>query len=491
MKPCRLLEAYCDRTLSPFERKAFERHFKDCEACSSVVDAWNAVGKATRSVAAATVEAQPDSTEEARLRIIEQVERRPLIGFGLRPRIAWVATAIVLLVVGLALYQTLDRGVTSAGPVNLNEMVTIEAHRITAQESRPLTIEAQEVFPINVPARERILVRAGADLVGFGPSSSARFTALTPQRTRIVLNRGRAAFSVAPRESPGQFVIDARGYEVRVVGTRFLVELKESNQLVVVVSEGALEVVVNTQPIRVETDQRLTVDPSGQTMNEIGRVERARIATLLSEAPHDVEATVLHLSDRDDSPDADVNDQQIQLENREKRLLDVGRSGKQRRRPARVSKDISTWQQWVLEGRLDEATRALHAYLGENPGDVPAWFLLADCQKRAKNYPGAVTSYRAVITHSSGRAANTARYRAGVILQENLRNHDEAAGMFERFLDETKAGHHLSAEAMLRLADSLHATGRTELANTLLEEIVNRYQASEPAAKALKRLEKK
>lgn len=128
--------------------------------------------------------------------------------------------------------------------------------------ARPMIVREPEVtaeIPRLLPAYE---VRRGAavpqivrllddsELVVF---PGARLELTTPDRVRLV--RGRVAFSIVhPRATP--FVVDADRSRIRVLGTRFAVEL-EGAVLSVEVDEGRVEVEAPDAPVRVlEADQK-------------------------------------------------------------------------------------------------------------------------------------------------------------------------------------------------------------------------------------------
>ncbi len=77
--------------------------------------------------------------------------------------------------------------------------------------------------------------------VGLGPHSRMRLTSTRAEAIRLELERGRVDVAATHRDGRS-FVVAAHGYEVQVVGTRFVVEILPDSRVDVRVDEGRVQV---------------------------------------------------------------------------------------------------------------------------------------------------------------------------------------------------------------------------------------------------------
>jgi TolA-binding protein len=150
---------------------------------------------------------------------------------------------------------------------------------------------------------------------------------------------------------------------------------------------------------------------------------------------------------------------------------------------------IEQWRQWVLEGKLREAEIELRLYLKQHPLDTEAHSLLADCQRKAGKFSDAVETYKNLIAIGSVSQANRARFKAGVLLQEKLRDHFGAASIFEEYLAAGNSSPLLKAKALVRLARSLIALNEKHRAKMLLERVISDHSGTSAAINAREILE--
>ncbi|MBN2530747.1 MAG: tetratricopeptide repeat protein [Deltaproteobacteria bacterium] len=487
MKNCHHLDGYIDNRLSADARQQFERHLASCSACSQSIAIWNRIGAEIKGIGQQQIAAMDPSPAFLAMR-----HQRKFL--STKTVVKWAVAAAVL--VGLAVFIFVGQQAPEKVPSEL-EPPSFAATFFEGNSSvRDVQVTAGT--PIQLSAGLRAVVHLQQDEMGIKTGSTAIIEKASRQETVVHIKSGTLAFQVHRRAPKHPFVIHAGRYRVKVVGTQFSVALKEGTLLDVVVKEGIVEV-TDTAHRHSERilDGRKLIAREGEppTVSMATADDTLEIDVLLGRAPE-------HASQKDVGS-KDIAVSAASPANLPDKLKDrtaltpqevVSTDSEPLKEAHRNKRDVknasvATWQQWVLEGRVDDAETALQAYLRHTTGNAEAWFLLADCQKRKKEYRQAVATYQKAIPHVSQRAGQTARYRAAAILQDNLGAHRDAILLLEKFLNEGKPSHQIEAEAMLRLGVSLRAVGETDRATNLFRQIVANHGATSAATRARKFLE--
>jgi TolA-binding protein len=145
---------------------------------------------------------------------------------------------------------------------------------------------------------------------------------------------------------------------------------------------------------------------------------------------------------------------------------------------------VALWRQWILEGKLKQAEDALHMHLRSHSIDTEAMSILADCRRKAGKYADALETYKNLIMIAGRKQANRARFKAGVLMQEQLGNHFGAASLFEEYLASSSGSPLLRAKATVRLARSLISLGEKARARKLLGQVMRTYGGTSAAIQA-------
>jgi hypothetical protein len=127
----------------------------------------------------------------------------------------------------------------------------------------------------------RVVTRDAATEVSFGdahitvaPASAVVLDGTADQGVLAVLERGSAAFVVAPRRARPAFVIQAGAVGVRVVGTEFSVARLGTDDAEVTVTEGAVEVTFHGRVARVTAGETWSsVPPVTASTSRTARVK--------------------------------------------------------------------------------------------------------------------------------------------------------------------------------------------------------------------------
>ncbi|MDJ0765852.1 MAG: tetratricopeptide repeat protein [Myxococcota bacterium] len=478
MKLCSQLDAYYHGKLPPSEKAAFERHLEQCHGCNRTLKKWRIIKEEVQAIGAETIAAEPDWSETVRDHLVEQIDKHMHRPVWLRPAALWTQAAVLLfvIIVGVLMQQFKS----SNGTVKSDETVLdIKGTMFASNRVRPQHQVFTEGASIRIAQQNRAIIEIGRDRIGLSENSAARIVKARSNQTQLALKSGTMACEVTPRSGSGSFVVDVhRGDEaanrvsIRVIGTQFLLVVKEFGELDVAVLRGVVEIVgLSNGTMRIYAPEQITILKGGEhVIGKIASNETKMLEQLLSSNP--TPANSDEQDPREVEPATISTDFKSQIADRFSPTKSQDSIDK-----------MKIWQNWVLAGQHKKAERALRKYLKNNPKNVEAWFLLADCQKRQRDFYGAVASYEQAM-QLPGRAANTARYRAGVLLQEALSDNSKAIVFFEQFLALSRKNHPLRAEGMLRLAKSLEATGNKNRAQTVLKNILKHYESTAAAIQA-------
>lgn len=544
MKPCEHLSQYLDGRMERAGREYFESHLDTCRDCQSILDMWRSAKLGLKKEASDRCEILTPTIEDAN----RLVERAKLEGtsrdrWSFRWLVPVAVTASVTFAVAWAVFGNIveddnpsadgDQTIAAAG----SDLRDIQDRMATP--ALPVDADSDENREIvNYVATEtgQTVGTLGGDRFGLGPSSHLSLVSVAHGITRLRLADGFAVFSVAPRLKGEKFIVEAGDVTVRVIGTRFSVD-RSGAEVRVAVNEGKVEVVNRDGRLwHVNAGEILSLDDFGVAdLSEIGEVESYRMAQLLGEVIPEAAAALLGSSDEDDAPPATAEDEIAMVFDVEEAIPSGVRaqaapagSVRAERTPAltaneddifmpenpaksdddidpdnRVEADdgtaseepndapmgIEQWRQWVLEGKLQEAEKALRGYLKRHPIDTDAMSLLADCLRKAGKHAASVATYKNIIAVAPSSQANRARFKAGVVMQENLGDHFGAAIIFEEYLATKKGSPLLTAKAMVRLARSLIELRERDRARKLLDQVISNHSGTSAAIKAREILE--
>ncbi|MDX2454746.1 tetratricopeptide repeat protein [Desulfosarcina sp.] len=474
MKQCHQLDAFLNKQLSAPELDLFAHHLDGCDDCQERVQMWELIAQETKGLAQEQVALQTNTSRSAEKHIIEQVDSGRTDHRLLRPAIVWAAAAIVVIAIAAVLWRQTDGSVeTIPQPASA---IAVNGTRIFPGGNMPLKPSLSEGGAIRTRSKEQVMLQFGEDRVGIGEKSVLWLEKSERQSRQLRLEKGNIACSVEKRTQGEDFVVSAAGFEVRVVGTQFLVSVDDAKKLKVVVVEGVVEVSVASEVLRTVRagEQFVATGTKNVEVNAVTQADAYEIKRLLS-IKWIEDAVTITASDPDEgAAETDT-------------LSKETAKTKSSKNTAALS--LPELQQWVLDGRIDEASRALKQHLKNHPNNAESWFLLADCQKRQGEFKAAVSSYQKVAGKTRGAIANTARYRAGIVLQDKMGNHPEAIRLFEQYLKNPGQDLNLAPTAKLRLAQSLIRVGKKSRANALLKDIIDNHKRTPAAQKAGRLLE--
>ena len=464
MISCDHLEAYRDGALSEREKDEFVVHIATCDACRLKVSAWDFVVQTVLEMAEDDKRRVPASDNETAARIEAAFASSTSSVFYLK-HFGMAAAALFLVAVGVYLWLPQGR------------VENPRLRQTLAPQEIPISgvllsgdAERNQEWPagtdIALSGVERAVLAVDSSKIGVDANTRLSISSNGNGNTVISLRHGRVVAKVAKRKPDSKFAVVAGQYTVRVVGTVFAVEC-DAGQAVVSVVEGAVEVMEDEKFVaRVEAGGKMSFHPNGNTQKSaLPKVASSRLQMLLSKQ-------------RDIAPPSDTPDDASALQ-----APDAPKPKQEKSPSEKDTVQYDTLESWIIEGRYDDVRQALRRHLKKDPVDVEGWSLLANCEKRARNWDAAVRAYRKVIAGAGRAQANTARFKAGVILQEQLADHVEAEKLFRQFVEDNGT-HPLAPQALLRQARSLRAQGKRESADAILKNISSGYAGSAAAVEA-------
>ncbi len=520
MKLCQLRTGYLDRTLDREELRVFESHLRGCKHCRDKTNEWRHFEGALKSIEQSrhiTPVTIKDATE-----LMFQAERPP--NLFLRPLTlvtAPLAAAAFLLAVFLWTHEFLfSSGEVDSVPVRIELVSSHNTEVIAADRLRD---------PIVAPVGGALVASIDADRVGMAPNAEMRIIRASERVVRIRLERGTVACSVSPRRGNGRFMVEAGDYMVSVLGTKFKVTKTPATPLEVTVERGTVRV-ENAKGVSwfLNKGDIFAVDQSGRvvpdraeplalaaTMNRLLRPafeagprrpdpgeprESVNAAQGSADGPRAVAGATLSESTAPTTPAAAEPERPTS-----RTVQTVARTSRPTVTPSsRVHKAVSinapekkaptgelpTWRQWILDGRMADARVAMKRYLKSAPADGKAWALLADCERKERNWYSAVTAYEKVIEHGSAKQASHAKYMAATIYQERLNDHRQALKMFKEYRRSGFVQGELRDLTDVKMARSLIAVGDCAEATQVLGAVIENQGNSFVAANAKKLIKK-
>jgi len=142
-------------------------------------------------------------------------------------------------------------------------------------------------------------------------------------------------------------------------------------------------------------------------------------------------------------------------------------------------RDLTGWQTLIVAGEVARAQSELARYLAQVPGDVEAWLLSADAQRKAQHYQGAVMAYREVMRRGEPSARAHARLQAAILLQDKLGDVAASMPLLEALVQQPPQVLVLRELANFRLARGYVDQGQRERALLLLQDLAR--TATDPA----------
>jgi ferric-dicitrate binding protein FerR (iron transport regulator) len=489
MKPCDVLERYCDGDLDERFIRVFEDHLRVCTSCANAVDEWrHAAESLSRFVMdeEAEIRATDPRGGNALVRAArERTSTRQRRARSWRLVFAAAATAATVVVLSLFLMDRtvgLTEGLTSpdttARPAatSSKRVLCVERIRTGSQASFPSPVGLE--FPIATGADEIARFGFGGNRIALGSKSLAAIEEIDIRETRIALEQGVLACSIERDAQRAPFLVVAGGTTVRVTGTLFEVKRTSDDSVSVAVARGSVEVRRDGDPRRwsVRAEDRLTLGPVGDPTRNPDERASLRIARLLGDEPEKTSTTLAtQQSGTATSKENPGNKKTGEGE-------EAARIGGGRVRHGVEELSLDDIRDLVIEGDLEAARRHLKRHLNATPADGAAWSLLADCLRKQGDWTGAVGAYEKLVALSPASAANRGRYRGAVLLQDQLDRPDEAARWFEAYLAHGGGSPTLRIRARLRLSRALIRLGRRAEARQNLRRVLE--STTEPGNRA-------
>jgi tetratricopeptide (TPR) repeat protein len=460
MTDCSQRQAYTARLLEGEERRGFEAHLEACEACRRAVEETTALDARLRAWIDALPVLAPD--ERAARRLVREAERRAA------PRAGWrwgLAAAAMAAIAAIALRgwppgAPGPEGTASPATPPETRALSLRVLRAEGGAREPGTETALEVSGDGC-----LLVRANDDVLGLGAETRAAVLPTKHSHARVLLERGQLAVRAAHRGAGDSLSIEAGGYTVTVVGTRFSVAWDGHARLVVVVTEGRVRVVA--------PDGRAQMVGAGQRLR-FGE-DTAPGGAMGPASAEESDAVEQALREDEPAPTDPASE-----------TAGPAQENTTRAEPARTEPAVrdATIRQWLIDGDTERAERALRARIAGSPRDAMAWWLLGETRRRSGRPREAVEAYERVIALGRADEANRARYQAALLLEERLSDVDGALALYRAYL--AASPRPVEAAAQLRLGRLLRARGESAWRGTL-EDLV-RMHAESPEAEQARRL---
>jgi ferric-dicitrate binding protein FerR (iron transport regulator) len=444
---CNFLQEYFDGRLQDPERGQFEAHAQACDSCGSQMAAWR---EFEHSAQAWGLD-QPEPSAQETAQLLARVEQR----HG-RWRWTWIPLAAVPLAAAAALFL-----LQPTPPPSL----PIPSAPVAVQVPGPAVYELTAVYSAG-PGTEvltdalvtgsngRLVAALGPHSLALGAGSRLELRTATDDHVELVLQSGLAAFEVEKSGDGRPFVVRAGTARIQVIGTRFSVET--GDELRVQVAEGTVEVLQGSQRWLLHAGEGL----QGGAVVPVQGLNETLAALFSKKVPAPVEP-------------------------RPKVPAPVEPKSKVPVAP--TVPDLAHLRNWVASGEFQLALPPLRQVVANDPSNLAAWRLLASAEAKAGNRQAAAAAWEEIAERGRGSQARRARFEAAVLLQE-LGSHEAAATHLQAWLADPAGSASLTAEARLRLADSLSVLGRQSEANEQLGRIVRDHPGSAAAAQAARML---
>jgi hypothetical protein len=510
MKLCSLSTGYLDRSLGPEETRAFEKHLMNCQACRDQTSVWLNFEGALKSMEADRLKL-PRVTRRDADDLVRAAKKTHAQSELLRPLLVVSAPLAAVACLFAVLLWTVDYdSFTSPGDTKPNPLKV----RILSPDHSGGPVVRGWRQPITAPDRSHLVAEINSDRVGLSPGGEMRILEAERHSVRIRLERGTVACSVSPRRGTGRFEVLAGEYTVRVVGTRFQVTTRPSRPLGVAVEKGTVEV-LNRSGVSwiLRTGDRIAAGTNGEVAP--GRAEPPVLAALnrllrvtpKKAPPKPVRSEAVKPSSSLSPPPAQElpfaaatpapsplpkpkPPQRIQTAAKARAVKPWTPKPAAPKAPKPASSSKTEWRQWILDGRTSDARAAMQEHLRSKPDDSDTWALLADCERKQRNWYTAVKAYEKVIAHGNRKQASHAKYMSATIYQDRLNDHERALALFKEYNRSGFVRSELKDLTNIKIARSLIALSKCGEATNLLQSVVERQGSSFVAANAKKLMKK-
>ncbi|MBN2718333.1 MAG: tetratricopeptide repeat protein [Deltaproteobacteria bacterium] len=500
---CRDLHKYLDRDLLESARYGFEQHLTECRTCTAAIAQWTTFAGAARNDATQQAFRSPAAEHIAQKQLEASFSQQQALSPWHRRSFApLMATAVVLvcLLAGAAIFWTRanDPSPKQTAPVPS----TVQITRFSMDGSIRQTTGHQGT-PIAATPNEQLLATVGKDRVAVAPKGRMVIKRKETTSTLLALNDGWIACQVAKRHGSRQFVTRTQDkrFTVVVKGTRFGVQYQGSSDtrvdelsplLQVAVTEGIGQVEeTQGRTWTVSAAEQLVVQPSGAAeVMPISEQNRTIVSSLLnpSSAPSALTDILAQPNPALDSSDKASPPPALSRGTKTKSSPGVSPGIPRPDGPDASPVSVAEMRQWIGAGRNADAIAVIEARLLKEPGNSELWRLLAESKRKVGDYQGAIVAYQQVIDSASPQMANAARYKMGLIYQNQLHQPANAITQFSRYLADGEP-QLLRAEALYHLGRAEYNMGHKASARAHLNEVTEQHSATAAAVQARKLLQ--
>ncbi len=471
MKNCSKIDDYIDGRLPSDEMVAIERHLVECPDCRVAMDSWNRIKKGAAVFLAEVDRYGPTEAKAAAL-------VRKAGGEQPNPKRVWVPAATLVSAVAAAVLFVIFWPATDSEPDPSEPSVTPVSSPVAVQLDQRIIYETTQRSRLKqrlvgdvvfAKDEEQFIFELGADRFGLEENSRAQVMRADTKGTRVRLLAGAIAVQAVERKPGKKLIVEAKGFTVEVVGTRFMVAVESDSGIGVDVAEGTVQVSgPGLEKREISAGDAARFDETASSGVEITRREPSNFQSVLvpplereGKTEGVQETDPVHVRPAPPAPEPSSQNEE----------------------------GIADWQGLILSGRLDEAKAALERHLVLSPDDVPAWALLADCRRKQGRWQDSVNAYQKVIELGPGARANRARLNAAVLLQDKLGDPSRARELYRTFLESGAGPRVLEPEVKVRLASCYLKLGKHNQARGLLEDVVENHRATSAAIQARRMLD--
>ena len=497
MTECTDLQHYLNGELAAPEQHQFEMHLAECAACAADVRSWKKI-RQTLQQNAARMAFRPPAQDHAQRHRLEATfaGHRSQIPLKLKPILLLAAVAVIACGLGgLGIYWS--RAERDIGQNIAASPSSVHITRFRADGTIFQSVEHRE-SQISANANEQLLATVGADRIAVAPNGKMMVHSKKQQATGLAIRDGWIACSVSRRSAHRRFVTQTwdNRFTVEVKGTRFGVNYRppptvpDSSPLFqVAVTEGV--VAVKEQQLREWTltaGKQLVVLADGTaSISAISNRHRTIVSSLLNPTSPAPDWTILLDEASAPSPEHSFGNGTAASSPAKK----ARRQGLRPAAPNVIAADtlpdfIVEMKQWIGTGRHRDAVSAIEERLITESTNSELWRLLAESRRKSGNYQGAAAAYRKVVEFATPQVANAARYKLGLMYQNELNQPANAIPFFASYL--ANESQLLRAEALYHLAKAEYSTGKKSQATVHLKEVIGAHGATAAAVKAKKLL---
>ena len=494
-------------------QQQFERHLAGCSGCTQAVAQWRTFAATTRQAAENQAFRSAAAENLARQQLASSFAQQNALSPFARIT-GWrgmaLAVAVVCLAVVAGIYWQHTHDILTRSRASAPAVVPIVRYSTDGSIRR---MTRPRGATISATANEHLVASIGNDRVAVAPAGRMVVRKTGTHSTQLALNHGWIACSVEKRKPGANFVTRTQDkrFEVEVKGTTFGVQYQDSVAGAVDASDLAsplLQVAVTEGIVAVRETQRrqwivnageqLVVQRDGMAMvTPVTAMNRSIVAALLNPTATSGQMALYSgygppaASTRSEkgvageSTERPEKSRSVKLSSRRGKGLPIAETGVI---PIGVI-PIDKMKQWIGTGREKEAIAVLEAQLVTDPGNSELWRLLAEAKRKSGDYKNAIVAYQQVIDLASPQVANAARYKMGLIYQNQFNDPANAILQFSSYLS-AGGPQLLRAEALYHLGKAEFGVGNREMAQSHLREVVARHGATAAAVQAKKLLQK-